>query len=235
MSTYRFSNRFEKAPFSDKVRHSFVLWLHSQIQKFASASVDIGQTINTLLRLSEEQDVKNFLLSRLGRQPEVFYFSQEYLTKLNDLYTTNHFEYTPPTSITTKEKRGKQKSRDLASQDRTERATYDCGCNCTLRDHLLIGNCTKCGRIACSAEGNTCFTCGNFIPGDVVASLSIPKDAPVLSQPDKDAKEYLSRLLHYQETFQKQTTVVDDAADEAFLFKKNNHEPQIYLDFTELI
>ncbi|KAL0246491.1 hypothetical protein GEMRC1_007703 [Eukaryota sp. GEM-RC1] len=231
MSLYELSGRFQKQDIPEKAKHQFVMWLTSKIETLASSSVDVPATVNRLLTLSNPKQIESFLLSRLGRRPEVFYFAQEFLTQQSQLYSSKSFVFEP--NVQNQRKQSKQKTHTLTTRESLK--GRECGCNCTIEDHLLIGNCTNCGRIACSAEGNTCFTCGKYIAGDIQSSLSTPASTKLdlkETQAEISAQQYLTKLLEFQKTSEERTAVIDDQGDGAV--RNPEVDKEVFLEFSEL-
>lgn len=87
-------------------------------------------------------------------------------------------------------------------------------CGCQARIHPLVNNCLRCGRIVCKQEGpGPCFFCGH-----TVTPSGEPQKDPFIDKPNDDAefnkaKENLDKLLMYDKTMAKRTTIFDDQND----------------------
>lgn len=104
-------------------------------------------------------------------------------------------------------------------------------CNCQASKHKLINNCIKCGRIVCEQEGSgPCLFCGNLVCTEeesrVIESTSKKgehlKKTLLQQQRPKGWEEALAmrnRLLEYDRSSEKRTTVIDDESD---YFKTNS-------------
>ncbi|KAL0218947.1 hypothetical protein P9112_004600 [Eukaryota sp. TZLM1-RC] len=221
MSLYQTTGRFSSLPI--EVRHQFLMWVNTKLLEIASSSVDLEQTANTLMRLSSGKEIEDFLLSRCGRRPEVFWFAQEFNDARAKLFSTKSFTFQRPAEL-------KRTSIKKQKHQPPPQVAVECGCNCTLPGHSLIGNCIKCGRIACSAEGNRCFTCNSYIAGDIRHSLSTPTTLEEVKE-EVSARDFLSKLLEFQEKSEERTSIVDQQSDGAFKRNKFEYEEDIILDF----
>lgn len=104
-------------------------------------------------------------------------------------------------------------------------------CDCQASKHKLISNCMKCGRIVCEQEGSgPCLFCGSLVCSDeetrVIESSTRKGDHLKRSlteqQRPKGWEEALAqrnRLLEYDRTSEKRTTIIDDESD---YFKANS-------------
>lgn len=104
-------------------------------------------------------------------------------------------------------------------------------CNCQASKHQLVNNCVQCGRIVCEQEGSgPCLFCGNLVCTEeenrVIESSSKKgenlKKSLLQQQRPKGWEEALAmrnRLLEYDRTSEKRTTVIDDESD---YFKTNS-------------
>lgn len=104
-------------------------------------------------------------------------------------------------------------------------------CNCQASKHSLVNNCMQCGRIVCEQEGSgPCLYCGNLVCTEeenrVIESSSKKGDnlkkSLLQQQRPKGWEEALAmrnRLLEYDRTSEKRTTVIDDESD---YFKANS-------------
>lgn len=86
-------------------------------------------------------------------------------------------------------------------------------CGCQARIHPLINNCLRCGRIVCTQEGpGPCFFCGHN-----VTRSGEPQNDPFVGKSNDEeyikAKENLDKLLMYDKTMAKRTTIFDDQND----------------------
>ena len=83
-------------------------------------------------------------------------------------------------------------------------------CDCNARRHELLYNCLSCGKVICAQEGpGPCLFCGNDPDtenGHAVADAATAASA-------KLAAERKERLLEFDRTAAKRTTVIDDQAD----------------------
>lgn len=104
-------------------------------------------------------------------------------------------------------------------------------CNCQAAKHKLINNCIQCGRIVCEQEGSgSCLFCGNLVCTEdeqkIIESASKKGDnlkkALLQQQRPKGWEEAVAmrnRLIDYDRTSEKRTTVIDDESD---YFKTNS-------------
>lgn len=104
-------------------------------------------------------------------------------------------------------------------------------CNCQASKHNLVNNCIKCGRIVCEQEGSgPCLYCGNLVCTEdeyrVIESASkkgenLKKSLLQQERPKgwDEALAMRNRLLEYDRTSEKRTTVIDDESD---YFKQNS-------------
>ncbi|KAJ6623590.1 Activating signal cointegrator 1 [Pseudolycoriella hygida] len=104
-------------------------------------------------------------------------------------------------------------------------------CNCQASKHKLINNCLKCGRIVCEQEGSgPCLFCGNLVcseeelriieqsgkKGDGLKKTLMQQQRP---KGWEEALALRNKLLEYDQTSEKRTTVIDDECD---YFKSNS-------------
>lgn len=104
-------------------------------------------------------------------------------------------------------------------------------CNCQATKHKLINNCLKCGRIVCEQEGSgPCLFCGNLVcsedelriieqsgkKGDGLKKTLMQQQRP---KGWEEAMAMRNKLLEYDQTSEKRTTVIDDECD---YFKSNS-------------
>lgn len=104
-------------------------------------------------------------------------------------------------------------------------------CNCQASKHKLINNCLKCGRIVCEQEGSgPCLFCGNLVcseeelhiieqsgkKGDGLKKTLMQQQRP---KGWEEAMAMRNKLLEYDQTSEKRTTVIDDECD---YFKSNS-------------
>lgn len=111
-------------------------------------------------------------------------------------------------------------------------------CNCQAAKHTLVNNCIQCGRIVCEQEGSgPCLFCGNLVCTEdeqkVIESLSkkgdnLKKSLMQQQRPKgwEEAVAMRNRLIDYDRTSEKRTTVIDDESD---YFKTNS----VWLSDTE--
>lgn len=104
-------------------------------------------------------------------------------------------------------------------------------CNCQSFKHKLVNNCLKCGRIVCEQEGSgPCLFCGALVCSEeqqrVIESATkkgdnLKKSLMEQQRPKgwEEAMAQRNRLLEYNRTSEKRTTVIDDEAD---YFKANS-------------
>lgn len=98
-------------------------------------------------------------------------------------------------------------------------------CNCEASKHKLINNCMRCGRIVCEQEGSgPCLFCGNLVctedelriiesssqSGENLKSSLLKQGRP---KGWEEALAMRNRLLDYDRTSEKRTTVIDDESD----------------------
>lgn len=98
-------------------------------------------------------------------------------------------------------------------------------CNCEASKHQLINNCMQCGRIVCEQEGSgPCLFCGNLVctedelrtiesssqSGDNLKKSLMKQERP---KGWEEALAMRNRLLDYDRTSEKRTTVIDDEFD----------------------
>lgn len=98
-------------------------------------------------------------------------------------------------------------------------------CNCEASKHKLINNCMQCGRIVCEQEGSgPCLFCGNLVctedelrtiesssqSGDNLKHSLMKQERP---KGWEEALAMRNRLLDYDRTSEKRTTVIDDESD----------------------
>lgn len=98
-------------------------------------------------------------------------------------------------------------------------------CNCQAAKHKLINNCIQCGRIVCEQEGSgPCLFCGNLVCSDeenrLIESASkkgdnLKKSLMQQNRPKgwEEALAMRNRLLEYDRTSERRTTVIDDESD----------------------
>lgn len=98
-------------------------------------------------------------------------------------------------------------------------------CNCQAAKHKLINNCIQCGRIICEQEGSgPCLFCGNLVCSEeetrVIESASkkgdnLKKNLMQQQRPKgwEEALAMRNRLLEYDRTSERRTTVIDDESD----------------------
>lgn len=100
-------------------------------------------------------------------------------------------------------------------------------CDCQASKHKLINNCLHCGRIVCEQEGSgPCLFCSNLVcsreernilnsrskQSDLLLQKLYDKERPVDSGLDQ-AIAQRDKLLEYDKTSEKRTTVIDDESD----------------------
>lgn len=98
-------------------------------------------------------------------------------------------------------------------------------CNCEASKHALINNCMQCGRVVCEQEGSgPCLFCGNLVctedelraiesssqSGDNLKKSLMKQERP---KGWEEAVAMRNRLLDYDRTSEKRTTVIDDESD----------------------
>lgn len=98
-------------------------------------------------------------------------------------------------------------------------------CNCEASKHKLINNCMQCGRIVCEQEGSgPCLFCGQLvctedelrtIESSSQSGESLKKSLMKQERPKgwEEAVAMRNRLLDYDRTSEKRTTVIDDEFD----------------------
>lgn len=104
-------------------------------------------------------------------------------------------------------------------------------CDCQAGKHKLVNNCIRCGRIVCEQEGSgPCLFCGNLVCTEDELRLiestskkgeSLKKSLLQLERPEgwEEAVAMRNRLLEYDRTSERRTTVIDDEFD---YFKANS-------------
>lgn len=109
-------------------------------------------------------------------------------------------------------------------------------CGCQARLHPLVNNCFKCGRIVCSEEqAGPCFFCGHEVsPSDQPQVDPFGNDTTDTSY--SKARNHLDKLLGYDQTLAKRTTVYDDQSDYFDMNKwSSEKERQMLLEKSELM
>lgn len=98
-------------------------------------------------------------------------------------------------------------------------------CNCQAAKHKLINNCIQCGRIVCEQEGSgPCLFCGNLVCSEEESRLiessskkgdNLKKSLMQQHRPKgwEEAIAMRNRLLEYDRTSERRTTVIDDESD----------------------
>lgn len=98
-------------------------------------------------------------------------------------------------------------------------------CDCQAAKHTLVNNCIQCGRIVCEQEGSgPCLFCGNLVCTEeelrVIESSSkkgenLKKSLLQQERPKgwEEALAMRNRLLDYDRSSEKRTTVIDDESD----------------------
>lgn len=98
-------------------------------------------------------------------------------------------------------------------------------CNCEAAKHKLINNCIQCGRIVCEQEGSgPCLFCGHLVCTDDEQRMietssqngdNLKKSLLKQGRPKgwEEALAMRNRLLDYNRTSEKRTTVIDDELD----------------------
>lgn len=104
-------------------------------------------------------------------------------------------------------------------------------CDCQASKHKLINNCIQCGRIVCEQEGSgPCLFCGNLVCTEdeqrTIESSSkkgdnLKKSLMQQQRPKgwEEAVAMRNRLIDYDRTSERRTTVIDDESD---YFKTNS-------------
>ncbi|XP_055382508.1 activating signal cointegrator 1 [Condylostylus longicornis] len=128
----------------------------------------------------------------------------------------------------------KTKYTNLYNQDGQVTTTLIPGrhhCDCQASKHKLINNCGRCGRIVCFQEGSgPCLFCGNLVCSEEELKLiktsskkgdNLKKSLIEQNRPKgwEEALAQRNRLLEYDRTSEKRTTVIDDESD---YFKTNS-------------
>ena len=109
----------------------------------------------------------------------------------------------------------KEKGKSLASLDALRSAMrpgrHPCSCNA--RRHPLLTNCLSCGKVICEQEGRgPCLFCGND-PDDPQASSHLAEGSPEHVAAAERARQFKERLLDFDRSSAKRTTVIDDQVD----------------------
>jgi len=99
-------------------------------------------------------------------------------------------------------------------------------CNCQASKHDLINNCLNCGRIVCKQEGSgPCVVCNELVCSNeekLLLNFNNNKSKQLYNQlieqtvkanADDQALEHRNKLLEYDRTSAKRTTVIDDQMD----------------------
>lgn len=98
-------------------------------------------------------------------------------------------------------------------------------CNCEAVKHKLINNCIKCGRIVCEQEGSgPCLFCGHLvcnleeqmlIESSSKKGENLKKSLLQQQRPKgwEEAMAMRNKLLEYDRSSEKRTTVIDDESD----------------------
>lgn len=98
-------------------------------------------------------------------------------------------------------------------------------CDCQSTKHKLVNNCIKCGRIVCEQEGSgPCLFCGNLVCSDEEQRLiesstrkgdNLKRSLSEQSRPKgwEEALATRNRLLEYDRSSEKRTTIIDDESD----------------------
>lgn len=96
-------------------------------------------------------------------------------------------------------------------------------CDCEARRHRLLQNCLNCGKIVCEQEGRgPCFFCGIPLGSQPLSAIQIKESLDKGDLAEFERKRLLDlqralaqrdRLLHYEQTKAKRTTVIDDQVD----------------------
>lgn len=98
-------------------------------------------------------------------------------------------------------------------------------CECQARKHQLINNCLRCGRIICEQEGSgPCLFCGNLVCTEEEKKMirsstkkgeNLKKSLMEQNRPKgwEEALAQRNRLLEYDRSSEKRTTVIDDESD----------------------
>ncbi|XP_025206570.1 activating signal cointegrator 1 [Melanaphis sacchari] len=99
-------------------------------------------------------------------------------------------------------------------------------CNCQASKHGLVNNCLNCGRIVCKQEGSgPCVICGKLVCSNdekLLLNCNSNKskelynqliEQTVISDIDNKALEHRNKLLEFDRTSAKRTTVIDDQMD----------------------
>jgi len=99
-------------------------------------------------------------------------------------------------------------------------------CNCQASRHGLINNCLNCGRVVCKQEGSgPCVVCGKLVCTNeekLLLNYNNNKSKELFNQlikqavetnADNKALEHRNKLLEFDRTSAKRTTVIDDQMD----------------------
>lgn len=98
-------------------------------------------------------------------------------------------------------------------------------CDCQASKHKLINNCVKCGRIVCDQEGSgPCLFCGTLVCSEdelrMIESATkkgdhLKRSLTEQSRPKgwEEALATRNRLLEYDRSSEKRTTIIDDESD----------------------
>ncbi|XP_025414221.1 activating signal cointegrator 1 isoform X2 [Sipha flava] len=99
-------------------------------------------------------------------------------------------------------------------------------CNCQASKHGLISNCLSCGRIVCKQEGSgPCVVCGELVCSNeekLLLNCNNNKSKELYNRlieqsvnvnADNKALEHRNKLLEFDRTSAKRTTVIDDQMD----------------------
>lgn len=134
----------------------------------------------------------------------------------NVIVYRNPYKLTGP-QVLMKIKKKKEPSGQTHSQ------AYRIPCNCQAREHPLVNNCIRCGKIVCAQEGpGACLFCGspvlskNATPEEIQRVQDSVRDNKMNAREREGlqkAEEHKNKLLEYERNSTKRTLVYDDQVD----------------------
>lgn len=87
-------------------------------------------------------------------------------------------------------------------------------CSCNARRHALIANCLACGKVICEQEGvGPCLFCGSDPDEPTASEHAFPEGSAERAAAEERARVFKNRLLDFDRTSAKRTTVIDDQVD----------------------
>ena len=87
-------------------------------------------------------------------------------------------------------------------------------CSCNARRHALIANCLSCGKVICEQEGaGPCLFCGSDPDEARTSENDFPEGSAERAAAEARAQQFKDRLLDFDRSSAKRTTVIDDQVD----------------------